>query len=113
MSIILGASNLGIGALMIVLTIPLKRGLIKMNWWYGFRFLASYSSEENWYKINRYGAQRFVIWGIVLCGIGLITFLVSFGDDLWLIGLFSSWPLIMLIPTYECYVYAKKVVQEK
>ena len=65
-------SNIGCGILFILVSIPLVKGIIPMNHFYGFRFAKSFSSEENWYKINRYGARQLIFWSSILVIIGLL-----------------------------------------
>ena len=43
--------------LLVAISVPLILGKIPMNHYYGARFKASFSSEANWYAINRYGAK--------------------------------------------------------
>jgi hypothetical protein len=59
-SVALGLSNVFVGALIIAVCIPLLKNKIRMNRWYGMRFRKSFESDENWYKINRYGAKRMI-----------------------------------------------------
>jgi hypothetical protein len=94
---------------MIILAIPLKKGMIKMNWLYGFRFKKSFESDENWYKINEYGARRFIFWAVPLLIIGGLSFVIPFGGNEPLILLFAFAPLIVLIPAIESYLYAKNL----
>jgi hypothetical protein len=37
----------------------------------------AFESEENWYKINRYGAQRFIIWSVAIIISGIAIFLLQ------------------------------------
>ena len=104
---VLGISNLIIGLLMILLAIPLKNGSIKMNHWYGFRFSKSFESDEAWYKINEYGAKRFIVWSIPILIAGIFCFIVPFDENMFLILFFSFFPMIVVIPAIECYRYAK------
>jgi hypothetical protein len=106
-NVILGVSNLVCALLMILLSIPLKHGLVKMNSWYGFRLAQSFESDELWYKINEYGAKRFIIWSIPIIIIGIFSFLIPFDGHLFLILLFSFCPMIVLIPVFECIQYSK------
>jgi hypothetical protein len=55
-SIYLGIANIFCGLLFIAISIPLLKDSIKMNRYYGIRFQKSYESEENCYKINKFGA---------------------------------------------------------
>lgn len=108
-NIILGLSNVITAIIMILVVIPLKNGSIKMNQIYGMRISKAFESDENWYKINKYGANRFIIWTIPLFIIGLITFFIPFNNNGILIPIFALAPLIIIIPTVETYIYAKKL----
>ena len=108
-NIILGLSNCIVGILMIIVCIPLKKGIVKMNMLYGIRFEKSFESEENWYKINEYGAKRFILWALPLFILGICAFLIPFDNEI-LILIFAFAPLvIILIPTVESYYYAKNL----
>ena len=108
-NIVLGVSNLLSGLLIILLSIPLKKGSIKMNKWYGFRFSKSFESDDAWYKINKYGAERFIKWSIPIMVVGMFSFFIPFNDNVLLILIFSFFPMIILIPAYECYLYTKNL----
>ena len=102
----LGISHILIGILMIGLSIPMLKGKIKMNHGYGFRFRKSFESDKNWYKINKYGAKRLIIWSAILTAIGITTLFLppsAIGNNLLLIA-----PLILIIPALESYVFAKR-----
>lgn len=58
------------GIASIGLAIPLIRGKIPMNDTYGVRIPKSFTSEENWYKINAFGSKIM----IVLFSLPLILF---------------------------------------
>lgn len=59
------------GIVAIAVSIPLIRGKVKMNPWYGIRVPAAFESEERWIAINRYGGTLFLRWGVVICVIAL------------------------------------------
>lgn len=50
----------------IVAALPLIRGRVKMNPWYGVRIPAAFESEARWYEINRRGGRLILIWGVVI-----------------------------------------------
>lgn len=60
-------TNLGyvVGVVMVILPIPLLTGKISMNHLYGIRIPKAYTSDKNWYIINRYGAKVLIGWGII------------------------------------------------
>ena len=111
-NLLLGIVNTSTAALCIIVGIPLLRGKVKMNRWYGVRFKKSFVSEENWYKINRYGAKQLIIWSIPLFLLGVAAFFLDFvpngtGKQVMTMALaFSS--LILLVPCLLSYLYARR-----
>ncbi len=62
-----------IAALVVIATaIPLIRGKVKMNAWYGVRIPAAFTSEAAWFAINRYGGRLLLRWGLVIAVVALI-----------------------------------------
>ena len=68
---ILGTSWTLTGLLLIGLCIPLARGRVGPNRWYGVRLRQSFQSDEAWYDINRYGAKRLIVWSTPLVVVGI------------------------------------------
>jgi SdpI/YfhL protein family len=60
-----------LGLILIGVSIPLFLGKIKMNCVYGFRIRKAFESEENWYRINRYGAKALMGWSVIIVAIGI------------------------------------------
>ena len=108
-NIVLGLSNIFCAILFIAISIPLVLGKIPMNSFYGVRLKKSYDSEENWYKINKYGGKQLIIWSIPLFIIGIITLLSSPIDSNLLKIIIVCFPLIVLIPAYTSYRYSRKI----
>ncbi len=107
-SIILGLSNIFVSSLIIGGSIPLVMGKIPMNPIYGVRFKKSFESEENWYKINKYGGKQLIIWSIPLFMTGVLTFFLPIKGNSVFTNLVAGAPLIFLIvPAYMSYKYAK------
>jgi len=67
-----------IGILEIIVGLPLLFGKIKPNWIYGFRLPKTLSSDEIWYKSNRYVGRDFVITGIVVTLGSLFLYIFRF-----------------------------------
>ena len=112
-NIILGITNCLVGVLMVLLFIPLKKGVIKMNMVYGIRFEKSFKSDDNCKKINEYGAERFMKWSLTLFLIGVVSFFIPLKNNIILIFIFTSAPLFVILPpTIETYLYAKKYKRE-
>lgn len=60
------------GLLISAICEPLTRGKIKPNRTYGIRTKFAFSSEENWYKANKFGGRVFVRAGYLIALIGLM-----------------------------------------
>lgn len=105
----LGISNITVGVLIIVLCLPLLKGRIGMNHWYGMRFRKSFQSKENWYRINGYGAQRMILWSAVLVIVGVLTLFIPVSSKGILSLVISSAPLIIIIPAIETWLYTRKL----
>ncbi len=69
----LGIADISVALLVIGLSMPLVKGSVKMNRFYGIRFAKSYESEEDWRKINKYGGKQLIIWSIILAIFGIVT----------------------------------------
>ena len=68
------------GLLFIGLSIPMLKGRIGMNIWYGVRFKAAFASDELWYDVNAYGAKQLIGGGIVLAIDALVVMFVPVGS---------------------------------
>jgi len=72
-TIMLSVGHILTALLLIAFSIPLALGSIKMNPLYGVRIKKAFESEENWYKINKYGGRRLIFWSIVLICISIAS----------------------------------------
>lgn len=108
-------TNLTCGMLFIGISVPLVLGKIPMNFVFGIRFSKAFDSEENWYKINRYGGKQIIVWSIPLILLGLgAAFLPSVSglapEQLATMDIFLAMaPVIVLIPTFTSWRYAQKL----
>jgi hypothetical protein len=68
----------GVSLLLIGLAVPLIRGWVKPNHWYGLRIPATLNDPEIWYPANRYA-------GWLLLAYGLMLLIVAVGLP-WLLG---------------------------
>ncbi len=90
-------SNLFYAFLFIIISYPLKKRKIKMNHAYGFRITKAFESDENWYKINEYGAEQLIKWSMLLLLIAILSFFIPTGNEVLVI--FSAFaPAIVIIP---------------
>ena len=64
---------LGMGLVLLLLSIPLLQGKIKRNYWYGFRLPSVFRSEEVWLEVNRYGAKGLLASAVIflIAAVGL------------------------------------------
>jgi len=58
--------------LAIAAALPLMRGAVKMNPWYGVRIPAAFESEERWFDLNRYGGRLLFLWGLCIAATALV-----------------------------------------
>jgi len=66
-----------LGMILIGVSIPLYLSKIKMNYYYGFRIGKAFESEENWYRINRYGAKTLICWSVVIIASGIACLFIE------------------------------------
>jgi len=67
---------IGLGVVIIAVSIPLYLNKIKMNRAYGFRIRKAFESEDNWYRINRYGAKALIYWSVVSIIMGIVCLFI-------------------------------------
>jgi len=115
--LILGLYCIFFAALIIGISIPLYLGKVKKNRWYGVRIPKAFTSDDNWYKINRYGGKRMIIWSIPLAVLGIATLFFPFAGHtdghshmgIPLLLVYGHAPMIVLIPIVEILIYARKL----
>lgn len=97
-----------VGLLIAALAIPLARGRVRPNRFYGVRFPESFQSDEAWFAINRFGGKRLLLWSpaMILLGIAVLFFPLRFHPILAI--LLALLPVIfVLIPAVESARFAK------
>jgi len=85
-----------IGILEIILGIPLLLKKVKPNWLYGFRLPKTLSSDEIWYKSNKYVGRDLIVVGIIVI-LGSL-FLLIFKTDSLAIGISLLSILLIILP---------------
>jgi len=65
-----------LGAVTLLLTLPLMFRMVPMNRFYGFRTAAAFKSEANWYEINARGGQVLALGSVVILAVGIVGFFV-------------------------------------
>ena len=78
----------------IVAALPLIKGTVKMNRWYGVRIPAAFESEARWYEINRHGGRLLLIWGAVIAVTALVGAILPRGS--WIAYDFASLAVITI-----------------
>ena len=107
---LLGFLHIGVGVLVIGLSIPLLLGKVPMNRWYGTRLPAAYKSEAHWYRINRYGAMQVITYGVALTLLGVVILLYPprFGSVWFVMGVAA--PAVLIFPMLIMLLrYAKRL----
>ncbi len=103
-------ANLIVGAVCILLCLPLLFGLVPPNKWYGVRFPAAYKSRENWYRINRFGAIVVLMFGAVVLLIGSLPMLLNWQPTFPESILLMMSPLfLLLIVVLSIMLYSRKL----
>lgn len=70
----IGWCYVGLGILVVLLSLPLLLGRVKPNPWYGVRIPQAFISDQHWYAINKFGARQLIIYGFLLTALGLVSF---------------------------------------
>ena len=99
-----------LGIVFTIVLLPLLFGKVKMNHIYGIPLEESYKSEENWKKINKYGAGRLMIWSLLLIVLGLIILeFQPITNYAYFIASIILPGALFAIPMLDIYNYAKKL----
>ena len=101
---------ISVGALEIIMGIPLLLEKIKPNWLYGFRIPKTLSNEKIWYECNKYMGRDFIVAGtiVVLVSIALLTFVNIFSlmEIIWIEVIILLVPIIIIL--IRGFIYLKK-----
>ena len=96
------------GALIIAVCLPLLKGQIKPNALYGVRMAKSFESDENWFKMNRYGAKQMMLWAGATIAVGLVAFFLPLQGNPVLAIVTAIVPvLFMLVAAFQIYRYSQ------
>jgi len=101
-------ADLVIAVIAIALSVPLVLGKVGMNPLYGVRFPRSFESDELWYRINRYGGRRLIVWSIAvaLVALGALAWPAILG---WLAPLA---PLFYIVAGVEAWRYTRSLPRD-
>ena len=106
LNVITAITLVGVGLITIGICIPLYLGKIKRNYWYGFRIRKAFESDENWYRINRYGAKVLMSWSVVLLVVG---FACLFVESQFVLTVANLVFIILLVPVVQTVFYARRL----
>ena len=90
------------GLLLIVLAIPMLRGKVPPNPWYGFRVPGTLSDPTRWYKANRYAARWLLLTGVITAAAAIALYFVpglSVDTYAWLVLAVFGVPFVLMIIT--------------
>lgn len=65
--------HMGLGILIVLVSIPLVLKIVPMNHAYGVRVRKAFVSDRNWYEINAYGGKLLVVFGLFLIAFAHFT----------------------------------------
>jgi hypothetical protein len=100
------AITLGLlGMILILISIPLYLEKIGMNRFYGFRVRKAFESEENWYRINKYGAKALMCWSVAVMTIGIVCLFI---EPQHVLTVAKAGFLTVLIPIVQTLYYAQR-----
>lgn len=110
---VIGLLNISIAIFLILVAIPLIKGWIRKNYLYGFRFRKALESEENWYRINQFGAKTLLRWSSLLLITGVVALFIPANKEQITLYTFLFFVipvlLVIIIPAILTNNYAKKL----
>jgi len=68
--------NVGVALLLVVLSLPMARGAVGPNRWYGLRCRETLEDEEIWYAVNTYFGRRMVAIGLQVAVAAVVLYFV-------------------------------------
>lgn len=98
-NIILGLSNIISAAIIMAISVPLIKEQVPRNRIYGIRIAKSFTSEENWYRINSYGGSQLLLWSVPILLCGIICFFIPIEGR-------TSEPLPVLLSTVPLVLFS-------
>lgn len=108
LALTLGLTWTLVGLLIAASAIPLVRGRVPPNRFYGVKFRECYQSDEAWFAINHFGGKRLLLWSIPIVLLGIVTlFLPLRLHPLLTLVCATLLFAFVLIPTIEIARFAK------
>lgn len=107
-NLVTGFLLISTGVEVFLICIPMWQGSVKPNKFYGVRVPKAFESEENWYKLNRYGARQLMLWSGILVAFGVAAFLLPLQNNFILTMIIGLGPaLLVVVPIRSINRYAK------
>lgn len=108
LALTLGVTWTSVGLLIAASSIPLVRGRIPPNRFYGVRFRECYQSDEAWFAINRFGGKHLLLWSVPTVLLGIAAFFLPLRSHPLLSLIFAPLLLVfVLTPTIQTARFAK------
>jgi uncharacterized membrane protein len=106
-NLVLSLAYIFCGILVTVVCMPLVKGKVKMNLFYGVRIKKSFESEENWYRINKFGAEKLIAWAVLLIVIGIVSLFFPFNSQ-YAMYIFAGVPVVtIIVPVLQVFIYVR------
>ena len=108
----------GLSILLIGLFIPLMRGRVKPNAWYGLRVSYTHNNPDIWYPANRYAGKLLLVYALILLLVTLgLPFLLDIdmtglAPDAYVIGVSILVIVGILLVLVLSWRYARKLANE-
>ncbi len=103
-----GATLIFVALVSIAVSVPLYKGQVKMNKWYGVRTAKSFSSDENWYAVNKYGARQLMRWSVPELVSGIALTFLPFGVAT-VVAMIVVLQACLVIPLVQVYRFGKRL----
>lgn len=108
-AITVGTSWIILGLLCIALAIPLIRGQVRRNGFYGIRVPAAFQSDDAWFAINRYGGRRLALWAVPMVVVGVVCLFLPLRTNTALTLLLGFAPLVFVfIPLVQAWRFGNQ-----
>jgi hypothetical protein len=109
--LIIGAENILIGLLFIILARPMILGRPGMRPLLG-PLSRPIRSEEKRGELNIFAGRQFQAWGSLVLAAGIIALLIDLDNDLALALLFASAPALLIIAAMRIYIHSRFLTRQ-
>jgi hypothetical protein len=100
----------GLGAVVVLISVPLIARKVPMNKVYGIRVTEAFRSEKDWYAINVYGGRLLLAFGVLLLACAVVGVGLAPAPTSPWAPVFIAAPLLALVPIMmRVKAFARKV----